>query len=137
MNKLLIIFFSLSLAFYSFDFLRIEENFDVNDVENKACKDDCEAENVREWTEKGTSYVLMEQTANKECFQLFQLCIKYRTCQENCVPEMPVLPYKQAKEIAERVRPPLNPCLDLVTVCNFESMDSYETLRTENPFLYI
>uniref|UniRef100_A0A1I7T468 Ovule protein n=1 Tax=Caenorhabditis tropicalis TaxID=1561998 RepID=A0A1I7T468_9PELO len=66
---------------------------------------------------------------------------------------MPVLPYKLLLDMSERVvsflflsifktssnfqRPPMNPCLDLVSACNFESMDSYEVLRSENPFLFV
>ncbi|EFP03884.1 hypothetical protein CRE_28653 [Caenorhabditis remanei] len=105
MNKLLICAVFVSFPYYCHSAI-LDELFDINDVENKACKDGCETEN-------------------------------YRTCPDICVPEMAVLPYKQAKEMAERVRPPINPCMDIVSACNYETMDSYENLRTENPFLYI
>ncbi|EFO87373.1 CRE-SPE-27 protein [Caenorhabditis remanei] len=149
MNKLLICAVFVSFTYYCHSAI-LDELFDINDVENKACKDGCETENVRKSSVRST-YDKLYKCYDSECSKLFELCIKvlfsekvkyshyiqYRTCQDNCVPEMAVLPYKQAKEMAERVRPPINPCMDLVSACNYETMDSYEILRTENPFLYI
>lgn len=135
MNKLLIIAGFVSFTMYCHSAI-LDEIFDINDVENKACKDGCETENVRKSSVRST-YEKLYKCYDSECSKLFELCIKYRTCQDNCVPEMPVLPYNQAKELAERVRPPINPCMDLVSACNYETIDSYEILRTENPFLYI
>ncbi|CCD63374.1 Spermatocyte protein spe-27 [Caenorhabditis elegans] len=131
MNKSLIFLLSFAYSCYS---TKTENNFDINDVENKACQYGCGFENVRRTSFRKTYDILYTCS---ECSTLFDLCIKYRTCQDGCVPEMPVLPYDQAKDVSARIRPPMNPCLDLVTACNYESMDSYEILRSENPFLYI
>lgn len=133
MNSLLILVLFLSLVSYCHS-VQIDNLFDINDVENEACQGSCDTENVRDSSVERTYKKLYKCS---ECSKLFELCIKYRTCQDHCVPEMPVLPYKQAKDLAERVRPPINPCLDLVSACNFESMDSYEILRSENPFLFV
>ncbi|CAL2039959.1 unnamed protein product [Caenorhabditis brenneri] len=130
MNKLLIIFALLLSTVHVFI---IDEPFDINDVENRACQNNCIAENFRQTSAKITYDRLLHCT---DCTRLFKLCVEYRTCKDSCVPAFPVLPYEQAKEFALRVRPSINPCLDFVTACNYESMDSYEILRTENPFLF-
>uniref|UniRef100_A0A8R1DUY0 Uncharacterized protein n=1 Tax=Caenorhabditis japonica TaxID=281687 RepID=A0A8R1DUY0_CAEJA len=106
----------------------------MNDVENRVCDQGCEARQVRMSTYKETFDELYRCST---CKQMFDLCVKYRSCQSNCVPEMTVLPYEQAREFARRIRAPLNPCLELISACNYESPDAYEALRTPNPFLFI
>ncbi|CAI2351752.1 unnamed protein product [Caenorhabditis sp. 36 PRJEB53466] len=131
MNKSLLIVFALIVSTLQLEF---EQIFDLNDVENKACQNGCKEDKVR-WSTYKDTFTNLNQCS--VCTTLFELCVKYRTCQSNCVPEMPVLPYKVARDFAYRVRPPMNPCLELVSACNYESMDAYESLRTDNPFLFI